>query len=111
ASQDLFGDFGDFLSAQPPSAAQYQQPKPATASFTASSAPGPAVASPTQSAAAQPMSPSKSTFDSDFIMSLYSKPTASQQQAAATSSGATQQTTTQSGQTNNSAFADLDILF
>ncbi|KAJ2091882.1 GTPase activator activity protein [Coemansia sp. RSA 986] len=125
--QDLFGDFGDFLSAQPTStAAQSQQPKPAAytatttttaaaATAAASPEPGHAVTSPTLSAA-RPMSPpSKGTFDSDFIMSLYSKPTTSQSQAAASAGGSNsttaQQTTTQPGQTNSSAFADLDLLF
>ncbi|KAJ2547995.1 Gtpase activating protein [Coemansia sp. RSA 1933] len=120
SQQDLFGDF---LSAQPtPPVQSQQQSRPVAAAVAtavgSSSAPGPAVTSPTlATAAARPMSPSaKGTFDNDFIMSLYSKPSATQVPAGSTSAAAAQQTTTttataQPGQTNSSAFADLDLLF
>ncbi|KAJ1995366.1 Gtpase activating protein [Coemansia spiralis] len=107
-SQDLFGDFGDFLSAAPkPSTVSKQQVKPATE--FAAAAPSTALPRPTSPPS---QGPSKSTFDSDFIMSLYSKP--SPQQTTPTSGATAAATATQHAQSpqgSGGAFADLDLLF
>ncbi|KAJ2758821.1 GTPase activator activity protein [Coemansia sp. BCRC 34490] len=113
--QDLFGDFGDFLSAPSTPNTQSQQVKPpATTAFvsatTTSSAPAPAPA------ATAPTSPSgqgafKDTFDNDFIMSLYSKPAAQQQQQQQQTAGRSNGTAQQPAQASGNAFADLDLLF
>ncbi|KAJ2849681.1 Gtpase activating protein [Coemansia brasiliensis] len=94
-SNDLFGDFGDFLSAGP----QTQQPQTA-----------PATANPAATASnSRPVSPpqhgGQSMLDTNFIMSLYSKPNA----PASTN---TENTTATAGNTNknaNSGFNDLDF--
>ncbi|KAJ2455632.1 Gtpase activating protein [Coemansia sp. RSA 2336] len=69
-ANDLFGDFGDFLSAGP----QPQQQQPQTAPTTAAAKPDTAASS------SRPVSPpqhgGQSLLDTNFIMSLYSKPNA-----------------------------------
>ncbi|KAJ2482737.1 Gtpase activating protein [Coemansia sp. RSA 2131] len=89
-SNDLFGDFGDFLSAGP---------EPLQAQSTAPAAtPNPVV---------KPVSPpahgGQSMLDTSFIMSLYSKPSPSINQ---TSTANNQAPTTAN---NNSGFNDLDF--
>ncbi|KAJ2355400.1 Gtpase activating protein, partial [Coemansia sp. RSA 2618] len=97
-SNDLFGDFGDFLSAGP------EQPSQSAVATTAlPAASKPAVASrPTAAAPANPPSHGgQSIIDTSFIMSLYSKPSPSTNTAPATS--------TSNDQKPNSGFNDLDF--
>ncbi|KAJ2802352.1 Protein gts1 [Coemansia guatemalensis] len=106
-SNDLFGDFGDFISSPPASAANFtaaNPPKttasPAAVATTAATAP-----------AAQSRNNGQGGFDTSFIMSLYSNQ--SQQQQTGNSSNGTGASpgNTQKGANKNggSAFDNLDI--
>ncbi|KAJ1742153.1 Gtpase activating protein [Coemansia sp. RSA 1086] len=70
-SNDLFGDFGDFLSAGP-QPQQQTQTAPAAASATAK----PATATSSSRPVSPPQHGGQSLLDTNFIMSLYSKPNA-----------------------------------
>ncbi|KAJ1882562.1 Gtpase activating protein [Coemansia sp. RSA 1722] len=100
-SQDLFADFGDFLSAT--------SPAPTMPQATTSPAPAaPQAAAPQASAAPKPNQGGQTLFDNDFIMSLYSKaPTGSSSSASA--SGAKPATTSQNGASASDAFGGLDF--
>ncbi|KAJ2371868.1 Gtpase activating protein [Coemansia sp. RSA 2607] len=76
-TQDLFGDFGDFFSATPAAA-----PAPAAPAVQQTSA--------AKTPAKSPGHGGQSMFDSDFIMSLYAKPTPSASAAAQSQSPGTQ---------------------
>ncbi|KAJ1760853.1 Gtpase activating protein [Coemansia sp. RSA 1807] len=87
-SNDLFGDFGDFLSAGP---------EPLQAPSTA-----PATSKPVAKPVSPPAHGGQSMMDTSFIMSLYSKPSPSNNPAPTT-------TNTNNSNSNNSGFNDLDF--
>ncbi|KAJ2162449.1 Gtpase activating protein [Coemansia sp. RSA 552] len=102
ASHDLFGDFGDFLSApadpSTSTAAPQTAPQPAT---TASSS---AVGNPSSPGSASARQSSHSMFDTNFIMSLYSK------QGATDSAAAKSSSPQKPAPGGSSGFNDLDLL-
>ncbi|KAJ1922931.1 Gtpase activating protein, partial [Coemansia sp. S17] len=100
SSNDAFGDFGDFLSAEPTTRANAQPQTTATGRTSETLV---------ASAASPPGHGGQSMFDNDFIMSLYSKAPA---QTPAARTGPSQPSTASApkpGASSSSAFGDLDF--
>ncbi|KAJ2607969.1 Gtpase activating protein [Coemansia sp. RSA 1365] len=80
-SNDLFGDFGDFISSPPASATTFATANPPNTTVDSVATAGTAATAP----AAQKRNSGQGTFDTSFIMSLYSNK--SQQQQTGNSNG------------------------
>ncbi|KAJ2863281.1 Protein GTS1 [Coemansia asiatica] len=97
--QDLFGDFGDFFSANSPTNNVSSTPvAPQTTGSSAKTA-----------AAPQPSQGGQTLFDNDFIMSLYAKSPANSISASSPATGSKPAAGSQNGSSAADAFKGLDF--